>query len=106
MNSQVVFSLIKLHVCKEEIPIYTYVPEADCEATLLHPSTLKVPDSCDYRFFKLSNTFWVPLHVSNQWFVAPQSETFTALCPHKTTTLKLNDEGKLTLNIGCKGYWS
>jgi hypothetical protein len=42
------------YVCKEEIPIYTYVPKADCKATLLHPSTLKVPDNCEYRFFKLS----------------------------------------------------
>jgi hypothetical protein len=82
------------YVCKEEIPIYTYVPEVDCEATLLHPSTLKVPDSCEYRFFKLSNTLWVPLHMSNQWlYIAPQSETFTALCPQKTTTLRLENEG-------------
>lgn len=26
-----------VRVCREEIPIYTYVPEIDCEATLLHP---------------------------------------------------------------------
>jgi hypothetical protein len=32
-----------IHVCKEEIPIYTYVPETDCEATLLHPSATKIP---------------------------------------------------------------
>jgi hypothetical protein len=95
------------YVCKEEIPIYTYVPEEDCEATLLHPSTLKVPDNCEYRFFKLSNTLWVPLHMSNQWlYIAPQSETFTALCPQKTTTLRLENEGKLTLSNGCKGYSS
>jgi hypothetical protein len=60
-------------VCKEEIPMYTYVPEVDCEATLLHPSTTRVPDSCEYKFFKLSNTFWIPLHLSNEWlFVNPQ----------------------------------
>jgi hypothetical protein len=95
------------YVCKEEIPIYTYVPEADCEATLLHPSTIRVPDNCEHRFFKLSNTLWIPLHMSNQWlFVAPQGETFTALCPQKTTTLRLEKEGKLTFNSGCKGYSS
>jgi hypothetical protein len=42
------------YVCKEEIPIYTYIPEMDCEATLLHPSTTKIPDNCEYRFFKLT----------------------------------------------------
>jgi hypothetical protein len=43
--------------------------------------------------------------MSNQWlFVAPQSETSTALCPQKTIALKLDKEGKLTLNSGCQGY--
>jgi hypothetical protein len=37
-------------VRKEEIPMYTYVPEVHCEATLLHPSTTRVPDSCEYIF--------------------------------------------------------
>jgi hypothetical protein len=41
-----------LHVCTEETPIYTYVPEVDCEATLLHNSTTKIPNSCEYRFFR------------------------------------------------------
>jgi hypothetical protein len=94
-------------VCKEDIPIYTYVPEVDCEATLLHPSSTKVPESCDYRFLKLRNAFWIPLHLSNQWlFVTPHVETFTVLCSHETTTLKLQGEGKLTLMNGCKGYSS
>jgi hypothetical protein len=34
------------YVCREEIPIYTYVPDMDCEATLLHPSTSKTPENC------------------------------------------------------------
>jgi hypothetical protein len=38
--------------------------------------------------------------------VTPQVETFTALCPQKTTTLKLYNEGKLTMKNGCKGYSS
>jgi hypothetical protein len=96
-----------LHVCREEIPIYTYIPEMDCESTLLHPSTTKIPNNCEHRFLKLSKTFWIPLHLSNQWlFVTPQAETFTALCPQETTTLKLQNEGKLTLKPGCKGYSS
>jgi hypothetical protein len=91
------------YVCKEEIPIYTYIPEIDCEATLLHPSTKKIPNTCDYRFFKLSKTLWIPLHMCNQWlFVNPQTETFTILCPQETTTVKLQKEGKLTLRPGYK----
>jgi hypothetical protein len=94
-------------VCKEEIPIYTYVPDLDCVATLLHPSTTNVPNNCERRFLKLSKTFWIPLHLSNQWlFVTPQAETFTVLCPQETTTVKLQDKGKLTLQPGCKGYSS
>jgi hypothetical protein len=95
------------YVCREKIPIYTYVPDMDCEATLLHPSTSKIPENCEYRFLKLSKTFWIPLHKSNQWlFVTPQTETFTVLCPQKTTTLKLQKKGNLSLKPGCKGYSS
>jgi hypothetical protein len=84
------FMYVCMYVCREEIPIYTYVPEMDCEATLLHPSATKIPSNCEYRFFRLSKTFWIPLHMSNQWlFVTPQAETFTVLCPQETTTLKM-----------------
>jgi hypothetical protein len=93
------------YACKGKIPIYTYIPEMDCEATLLHPSTTKIPDSCEYRFFKLSKTLWIPQHLSNQWhFVNPQTETFIILCPQETTTVKIQKEGKL--RPGCKGYSS
>jgi hypothetical protein len=94
-------------ICKGEIPIYTYTPDLDCEATLLHPSTTRIPDDCDYSFFKLSRTFRIPLHKSNKWlFVTPQVETFTVLCPQETITLKLKNEDKLTLKPECKGYSS
>lgn len=96
-----------MFVCKGEIPIYTYTPGLDCEATLLHPSTVKTPDTCEYNFFKLKKTFWIPLYKSNQWlFVAPEMETFTVLCPQGTSTLKLKGEGKLTLKPECKEYSS
>jgi hypothetical protein len=96
-----------IYKCREEIPIYTYVPGMDCESTLLHPPTTKIPNNCEYRFLKLSKTFWIPLHQSNQWlFTTPSTETFTVLCPQETTTLRLQDKGKLTLNPGCKGYSS
>jgi hypothetical protein len=66
------------HVCREEIPISTYIPGIDCEATLLHLSTTKLPDNCERRNFKLSKTFWILLYMSNQWlFVTPEIETFT-----------------------------
>jgi hypothetical protein len=95
------------YVCREEIPIYTYVPELDCEATLLHPSTTNIPSSCEYRFLKLRQTLWIPLHMSNQWlFVNPQSETCTVLCSQETTTVRLPQKGKLTLRPSCKGYTS
>jgi hypothetical protein len=96
-----------MYVCKEDIPIYTYIPDIDCEATLLHPSTTKIPNNCEHRIFKLRKTFWIPLHWSNQWlFVAPQTELFAILCPQETTNLRLQNEGKLTLQLGCKGYSS
>jgi hypothetical protein len=38
-----------LHVCKEEIPIYSYVSDVDCESTLLYPSTTKIPSNCEYK---------------------------------------------------------
>jgi hypothetical protein len=96
-----------LHVCREEIPIYTHTPDMDCEATLSHSSTTKIPSNCEYRFLKLSKTFWIPLYMSNQWlYVTAQTETSTVLCPQETTTLKLQGKGKLTLKPGCKGYSS
>jgi hypothetical protein len=96
-----------MYVCKEDVPIYTYVPVVDCEATLLHPSTTKVPKVCEYRYLKLSTTMWIPLNMSKEWlFVTPHAETFTVLCAQETTTLKLQNKGKITLKDGCKGYSS
>jgi hypothetical protein len=45
--------------------------------------------------------------MNNQWlFVIPRVEYFTVLCPQEATTLKLYNEGKLTLKNCCKGYSS
>lgn len=96
-----------IYICREEIPIYTHVPKLDCESTLLHLSTTRIPNSCEYRLLRLSKTFWMPLHMGNHWlFASPNTETFTVLCPQETTTLKLEKEGKLTLKPCCKGYSS
>jgi hypothetical protein len=93
-----------LYVCREEIPIYTYIPELDCEAI---PQLLKFQVTVNTDFFKLSETCWISLHMSNQWlFVTPQTETFTIFYPQETTILTLQKDGKLTLRAGCKGYSS
>jgi hypothetical protein len=63
-----------LYVCREHVTIYTYIPEMDCEATLLHTSKTKIPRNCEYRFSNLSKILWIPLHTNNQWlFVTPQT---------------------------------
>ena len=38
------------YICKEILPILTYVPNEDCEATLIHPSTIIIPNHlCEQR---------------------------------------------------------
>ena len=68
------------YVCQENIPIYNYIPELDCESTLLHLSTERIPQNCDIRIINLIKTLWIPLHLSNQWlYVSPKPETLTIL---------------------------
>jgi len=33
-----------IYVCKETLPILTFIPNEDCEATLIHPSTIALPN--------------------------------------------------------------
>ena len=41
------------YVCKENVPILTYIPNEDCESTLIHPSTVSIPNNvCEQRFDK------------------------------------------------------
>lgn len=55
-------------VCKETPPILTYTPQKDCEATLIYPSTTSLPkELCEQRVLTLEYTYWIPLHVSNEW---------------------------------------
>ena len=37
-------------VCKADIPISTYIPDEDCEMTLIHPSSIKLPESCEISY--------------------------------------------------------
>jgi hypothetical protein len=94
------------YVCQENLPIHTYVPNEDCESTLIHPSTVSLPDQvCVQGLLNLEHTYWVPLHMSNEWlYVAPRTEVFTVLCGSAKFQLKLQDRGKLYLPSRCKGY--
>jgi len=45
------------YACKENIPIVTYVPNDDCESTLIHPSTISIPHKvCEQRMLTLEQT--------------------------------------------------
>jgi hypothetical protein len=94
------------YVCKEILPIFTYIPHEDCEATLIHPSTISLPDHlCEQRLLNLNSTYWITLHLSNEWlFVTPTVEIFTILCGNDKFQLTLQNRGKLSLPPRCKGY--
>ena len=95
------------YICQENIPIYTYIPEMDCEATLLHPSTVKMPTNCETRITSLEKTFWIPLYLSNEWlFVAPKQDKITVLCGEKSNQVIIVNEGKLMLKQNCKAFSS
>jgi len=70
------------YVCQETLPIFTYIPNDDCEATLIHPSTSYFPNKvCGLGLLKLEYTYWILLHMSNEWlYVTPKTEVFTVLC--------------------------
>ena len=61
------------YICKENIPIVTYVPNDNCESTLIHPSTISILHKvCEQRMLTLEQTCWIPLHLSDEWlFTAP-----------------------------------
>ena len=94
------------YVCKEILPIITYVLNEDCEATLIHPSTIAVPNYlCEQKLLSLEFTNWIPLHLSNEWlYVAPRTEIFTVLCSNEKFQLTLQARGLLSLPPRCKGY--
>ena len=73
------------YVCKENLTIVTYVPNADCESTLIHPSTTFLRYKiCEQRMLTLDQTYWIPLYFSNKWlFTAPARGLFTILCEQR-----------------------
>jgi hypothetical protein len=94
------------YVSKEVLPIFTYIPNEDCESTLIHPSTISLPTNlCEQRLLNLDFTYWIPLHLSNEWlYVTPKVEIFTVLCGTDKFQLTLQNRGKLSLPPRCKGY--
>ena len=69
------------YVCKENIPIVTYVPNNDCESTLIHPSTISIPHKIyEQRMLTLEQTYWIPLHLSNEWCILLLSENCLLCC--------------------------
>ena len=92
-----------IYVCKETLPIITYTPNEDCEATLIHPSTTSSPKGlCEQRILSLDQTYWIPLHMSNEWlYISTKDEIFTVLCGNDKTQMKLQGRGKLHLPPRC-----
>jgi hypothetical protein len=78
------------YVCKETLPILTYTPKEDFEATLIHPSNTFFPKRlCERRILTLDQTYWVPLHMSNEWlYTSPKDEIFTVLCGNEKCEMK------------------
>jgi hypothetical protein len=94
-------------VCKANIPIFTYIPNSDCEMVLIHPSSTTVPESCEITIMKLTKTYWIPLQMSNQWlYVAPEPEKLSVLCNTSVKQIDIKERGRLTLQSGCKAYTS
>ena len=94
------------YVCQETVPILTYIPNEDCEATLIHPSTVSLPSKvCEQGLLKLESTYWIPLQRSNEWlFITPNNEVFTVSCGSNKFQFTLQNRGKLYLPPRCKGY--
>jgi hypothetical protein len=92
------------YVCKENMPIVTYVPNADCESTMIHPSTTFLPYKiCEQRMITLDQTYWIPLQFSNEClFTAPTRELFTVLFGTENFQLTIQNRGKLYLAPRCK----
>jgi hypothetical protein len=94
-------------ICKGDIPVVSYLPNDDCEMTLIHPSSTQIRESCDVRVLKLEKTYWIPLHMSNQWlYVAPRPEKLSTMYNENVRKIVLSGRGRLTVQPGCKAYTS
>jgi len=83
-------------VCKEALPILTYTPQEICGANLIHSSASFPKGFCEQRILTLEYTYWIPLHMSNEWlYASPKDEIFTVLCTNEKSQMKLKGRGKL-----------
>jgi hypothetical protein len=95
------------YVCQDKILLSNYVPGEDCEASLLHPSSLFIPkEVCEIKMIALRHTYWIPLQQSNQWlYTSPTDEKVTVLCDDNIPVyVHAIDRGKLSLKPRCKAY--
>ena len=86
------------YVFKKNVPIVTYIPNVDCESTLIHPSTMMILRKvCEQQILTLEHTYWIPLHLSNERLsTAPTTELFTVPCGTENLQLTLQNRGKLS----------
>jgi len=94
------------YVCQKTLPILTYIPNEDCETTLIHPSTNSLPNMvCEQGLLYLDHTYWIPSHLSNELlYVTPKTEVFTVLCGSSKFQLTFQNRGRLYLPPRYKGY--
>jgi hypothetical protein len=87
------------YICKETLPILTYNQNEDCESSLIHPSTTSLPKGLyEHRILNLDQTYWIPLHMSNEWlYTSPKEEIINVLCGNEKFQKKLQGRGKLHL---------
>ena len=73
---------------------------------MIHPSTISNPKQlCEQRLLNLEYTYWIPLHLSNEWlYVTPGIEIFTVLCGGDKFQITLQNRGRLSLPPRCKEY--
>ena len=57
-------------MCKENVPIVTFLPNEDCESTLIHPYTNSILNKvCEQKGITLKHAYWISLHLNNEWFL-------------------------------------
>lgn len=96
-------------MCKHSISITICYPHDTiirnthdtCEVQLfIDPQNL--PDSCDIRHIKTSETFYKKLILKNSWIYASiNSQTVTLICPETSKTIKITGSGILSINEPC-----
>jgi hypothetical protein len=93
-------------ICKQTRPLLSSHFQETCVVKLLQ-TRREIPKNCDTRLVQIRNTMWTQLD-NNAWlYFAPTAESVTVLCSkHDPIDFTLTGVGKLSLNVGCKGYTS